>query len=203
MAKLTFVDTYLGPEMKSTGEVMGIDRTYDGAMVKALTAAGLMLPPKGALLVSIADRDKAEAIPIIRSLSARGYSLFATEGTAQMIDALGIPVVMTTKKLDEGHPNVLDVIQDGSVVGLINTLEGESARRDQLRDGFEIRRAATERRIPCYTSLDTIRVVAECLASGAAPSDVLPVQKYWSFDPESRIRLPDPASPGLGKPDLV
>ncbi len=188
MAKLPFVDTYLGPEMKSTGEVMGIDRTYEGAMVKALTAAGLMLPPKGAVLLSIADHDKAEAIPIIRSLAASGYSLFATEGTAGMIDALGLPVVMTTKKLDEGHPNVLDVINDGSVNGVINTLEGVSARRDQLRDGFEIRRAATERRIPCYTSLDTVRVVVECLEAGAAPSEVLPVPEYWSFDPEARLK---------------
>jgi carbamoyl-phosphate synthase large subunit len=191
MAKLPFVDTYLGPEMKSTGEVMGIDHTYQGAMVKALMAAGLMLPPKGAVLVSIADRDKAEAIPIIRSLAASGHALYATEGTAQMIGALGIPVVVTTKKLDEGHPNVLDVIHDGSVAGVINTLEGVSARRDQLRDGFEIRRAATERRIPCYTSLDTVRVVAQCIAEAAAPNEVLPVQRYWSFDPKTRVRRPD------------
>jgi carbamoyl-phosphate synthase large subunit len=192
MAKLPLVDTYLGPEMKSTGEVMGVDRTYEGAMVKALTAAGLMLPAKAAVLCTIADRDKAEAIPIIRSLHESGHPLFATEGTAQMIDALGLPVVMTTKKLDEGHPNVLDVINDGSVQGVINTLEGVSARRDQLRDGFEIRRAATERRIPCYTSLDTVRVVAQCIAAGATPSEVLPVNQYWSFDPQTRIRRCEP-----------
>jgi carbamoyl-phosphate synthase large subunit len=205
MSKLPRVDTYLGPEMKSTGEVMGIDRTYDGAMVKALTAAGLMLPPKGALLLSIADRDKPEAIPIIRSFVASGYSLFATEGTAGMIDALGLPVVMTTKKLDEGHPNVLDVINDGSVNGVINTLEATTARRDQLRDGFEIRRAATERRIPCYTSLDTVRVVAQCLEAGATPNEVLPVQKYWSFDPVERLRRPDEHANGAraGWPPLA
>ncbi|HZT08745.1 MAG TPA: carbamoyl-phosphate synthase large subunit [Chloroflexota bacterium] len=187
MAKLPAVDTYLGPEMKSTGEVMGIDLTYQGAMVKALTSAGLMLPPKGALLISVADRDKAEAIPIIRSFARSGHPLYATEGTAGVISALGLPVVMTTKKLDEGHPNVLDVIMDGSVTGVINTLEGVSARRDQLRDGFEIRRAATERRIPCYTSLDTARVVAMCIESGASPNEVLPVEAYWSFDPQSRL----------------
>jgi carbamoyl-phosphate synthase large subunit len=185
MAKLPRVDTYLGPEMKSTGEVMGIDRTYAGAMAKALIGAGMMLPPEGAVLLSIADRDKPEAIPLIRAFVDAGYRLYATEGTAQMIAALGLPVVVTTKKLNEGHPNVMDVIVDGSVHGVVNTLAGESERTDQLRDGFEIRRAAVERRVPCFTSLDTARVVAECLASGAMTYDVRTVQEYWSFDPEA------------------
>ncbi|MBI4213950.1 MAG: carbamoyl-phosphate synthase large subunit [Chloroflexi bacterium] len=185
MSKLPRVDSYLGPEMKSTGEVMGIDRSYRPAMMKALIAAGLMLPRNGALLFSIDDADKPEAIPIIRSFAALGYRLYATEGTAGLIEALGIPVVMSTKKLDEGHPNVVDVITEGLVQGVVNTIVGPSARRDQFRDGFEIRRAATERRIPCFTSLDTARVVAECIASGDGSFEVLPVTSYWSFDPES------------------
>ncbi len=188
MAKLTRVDTYLGPEMKSTGEVMGIDKTYRGAMTKALIASGMMLPPEGALLLSIADRDKPEAVPLVKSLAAAGYRLYATEGTAAMIEALGLPVVMTTKKLDEGHPNVLDVVEGGMVVGVINTLESVSARRDQLRDGFEIRRAAAERRIPCFTSLDTARVVADCLQPGGAEYEIRTVPEYWSFDPEANVR---------------
>jgi carbamoyl-phosphate synthase large subunit len=195
MSKLPRVDTYLGPEMKSTGEVMGIDCTYEGAMTKALIASGMMLPPEGALLLSIADRDKPEAIPIIKSFAASGYRLYATEGTTQMISALGIPVVLTTKKLDEGHPNVLDVIMDGSVNGVLNTLGSVNARRDQLRDGFEIRRAAAERRMPCFTSLDTARVVAECLAGGRVLAsatdssfDVRAVQEYWTFDPNTVVR---------------
>ncbi|MPZ14046.1 MAG: carbamoyl-phosphate synthase large subunit [Chloroflexi bacterium] len=186
MAKLTRVDTYLGPEMKSTGEVMGIDHTYRGAMTKALVAGGMMLPPTGALLLSIADRDKPEAIPLIRAFAAAGYRFYATEGTAAMIAALSLPVVMTTKKLDEGHPNVLDVILDGSVNGVVNTLQGPSARRDQLRDGFEIRRAAAERRIPCFTSLDTSRVVADCLQSGASTYEVRTVPEYWTHHPAGR-----------------
>jgi carbamoyl-phosphate synthase large subunit len=186
MAKLTRVDTYLGPEMKSTGEVMGIDHTYRGAMTKALIAAGMMLPPEGALLLSIADHDKPEAIPLVKSFAAAGYKLYATEGTAAMIEALGIPVVMSTKKLDEGHPNVLDVVEGGLVVGVINTLEGVSARRDQLRDGFEIRRAAAERRVPCFTSLDTARVVADCLQPGGGEYEIRAVPEYWSFDPEAQ-----------------
>ena len=185
MAKLPRVDSYLGPEMKSTGEVMGIDRSYRPAMMKALIAAGLMLPSEGALLFSIADADKPEAIPIIRSFAALGYQMYATEGTAGLIEALGIPVVMSTKKLDEGHPNVVDVITGGLVQGVVNTLAGPSVRRDQFRDGFEIRRAATERRIPCFTSLDTARVVAECISSGDGSFEILPVTSYWSFDPHS------------------
>ncbi|MSQ23821.1 MAG: carbamoyl-phosphate synthase large subunit [Chloroflexi bacterium] len=191
MAKLPRVDSYLGPEMKSTGEVMGIDRTYRPAMMKALIAASLMLPPQGALLFSVADADKTEAIPIIRAFAGLGYRLYATEGTAALIEALGVPVVMSTKKLDEGHPNVVDVINEGLVQGVVNTMVGPSARRDQFRDGFEIRRAATEKRIPCFTSLDTARVVAECLASGDGSYEVLPVTSYWSFDPRSVMSTPE------------
>ena len=96
-----------------------------------------------------------------------------------------MPVVMTTKKLDEGYPNVVDAITEGMVDGVVNTLAGPSARRDQLRDGFEIRRAAAERRIPCFTSLDTARVVVECMALGEASYEVLPVSRYWSFEPRA------------------
>jgi carbamoyl-phosphate synthase large subunit len=183
MAKLPRVDSYLGPEMKSTGEVMGIDRTYDAAMLKALRAAGLMLPPQASVLLSIADPDKSEAISLVRGFAAAGCRLYATEGTAAMIEALGIPVVMITKKLDEGHPNVVDAINDHLVDGVVNTIAGPSARRDQLRDGFEIRRAAVERRIPGFTSLDTARVVVECLALEEADYEVLPLSDYWSFSP--------------------
>ena len=124
MSKLTGVDTYLGPEMKSTGEVMGIDYTFESALAKALISAGLMLPPKGGVLISVADRDKPEALPIIRKLSQIGYKLYATEGTAAMIEAAGLTVNLTTKKLHEGHPNVVDVVLDGSVQAVINTVTG-------------------------------------------------------------------------------
>jgi carbamoyl-phosphate synthase large subunit len=163
MSKLLGVDTYLGPEMKSTGEVMGIDYTFNAAMAKTLLAAGMMLPPEGAVLFSVADRDKAEALPIIRKLASMGYRLFATEGTASMIEAAGLPVTMITKKLSEGHPNVVDVIHDRTVDGVVNTITGGTA---PLRDGFHIRRASVERRVSCFTSLDTFRVAVETLAYG-------------------------------------
>ncbi|MEE8353113.1 MAG: carbamoyl phosphate synthase large subunit, partial [Dehalococcoidales bacterium] len=175
MSKLAGVDTYLGPEMKSTGEVMGIDYTFEAALAKALQAAGLMLPPRGGILLSIADRDKPEVLPIIRRLYQAGYDLYATEGTAVMIEGLGLPVTMITKKLSEGHPNVVDVIQSGTVHGVLNTITGGTSA---LRDGFMIRRTATEKRIPCFTSLDTARAAAEALVNGSQAFSVQPLPDY-------------------------
>jgi carbamoyl-phosphate synthase large subunit len=175
MQKLFGVDTYLGPEMKSTGEVMGIDYTFEAALTKALQAAGLMLQPEGAILLSIADRDKPEALPIIRKLNSIGYKLYATEGTTTMIEAAGMPVQMISKKLSEGHPNVVDVINKGTVNGVVNTITGG---RTALRDGFHIRRAATERRIPCFTSLDTARAAADALVSERGTFSAQPLPDY-------------------------
>lgn len=175
MSKLAGVDSYLGPEMKSTGEVMGIDYTFEAALLKALLAAGLMLPQAGSLLLSIADRDKAESLPLVRQLHELQYRLCATEGTAAMIEAIGLPVKMVTKKLNEGHPNVVDVIQGGSVNGVINTVTGG---RIPLQDGVAIRRAAAEQSIPCFTSLDTARVAIEALSDGSRAFSVRPLREY-------------------------
>jgi carbamoyl-phosphate synthase large subunit len=175
MSKLAGVDTYLGPEMKSTGEVMGIDHSYDAALAKALQAAGLMLSPHGAILFSIAERDKTEALPLIKKFSEIGYKLYATEGTAKTIERAGIPVTMITKKLSEGHPNVIDIINDNTVSGIVNTITGG---RIPLKDGFRIRRAAAERRIPCFTSLDTIQAALKVLLSGSHIYSVKPLPEY-------------------------
>jgi len=180
MSKLLGVDTYLGPEMKSTGEVMGIDYTFDAALTKALLAAGLMLLPKGAILFSIADRDKPEALPIIRRFASIGYKLYATEGTAAMIEAAGLPVKMISKKISEGHPNVIDIINDETVNSVINTVTGD---RIPLRDGFQIRRSAAERRISCFTSLDTARAAVEALANGSQIYSAQPLPDYRGKEP--------------------
>ncbi|MDO8578865.1 MAG: carbamoyl-phosphate synthase large subunit [Dehalococcoidales bacterium] len=180
MSKLLGVDTYLGPEMKSTGEVMGIDYTFDNALTKALLAAGLMLPAKGAVLFSVADRDKPEALPIIRKFVSIGYKVYATEGTAAMISAAKLPVTTITKKLNEGHPNVIDVVLDGTVNGVVNTITGGSV---PFRDGFNIRRAAAEKRIPCYTSLDTARAVADALTNGRHAYNAQPLPDYRNKEP--------------------
>ena len=180
MSKLLGVDTYLSPEMKSTGEVMGVDYTFDAALAKALLAAGLMLLPKGAILFSIADRDKPEALAIIRKFSSIGYKLYATEGTATMIESAGLPVTMISKKLSEGHPNVIDVINDGTVNGVVNTITGG---RIPLRDGFQIRRAAAEKRIPCFTSLDTVRAAVDILLNGSQTYNAQPLPDYRRKEP--------------------
>lgn len=181
MSKLAGVDTYLGPEMKSTGEVMGIDYTYDAALAKALQAAGLMLLQEGAILFSIADRDKSEALPIIKKFSEIGYKLYATEGTAKMIESVGLPVTMITKKLSEGHPNVIDIITNNTVNGIVNTITGG---RIPLKDGFRIRRAAAERRIPCFTSLDTIQAALKVLLTGSHIYSVKPLPEYRRKKPD-------------------
>jgi carbamoyl-phosphate synthase large subunit len=181
MSKLTGVDTHLGPEMKSTGEVMGIDYTFEAALAKALLSSGLMLPPQGAVLFSIADRDKSEALPIIRKFANSGYKLYATEGTAVMIEAAGVSVKMISKKLSEGHPNVIDIISDGTVNGVVNTVTGGQI---PLRDGFEIRRAAAGKRIPCFTSLDTARAAVEALISGSQVYNAQPLPDYRQKEPD-------------------
>ncbi|MHB8573907.1 MAG: carbamoyl-phosphate synthase large subunit [Dehalococcoidia bacterium] len=174
MAKLIGVDTYLGPEMKSTGEVMGVDRTYPAALAKALLASDLMLPAKGAVLITVADRSKADAVEVARLLHQAGYRFYATEGTAGLLRALGIPVEQVAKRVAEGHPNVIDVVNDGLVTAVINTPEGN---RGAYRDGFQIRRAATERRIPCFTSIDTALAAARALVAGGG-YNVLPISEY-------------------------
>ncbi|MFN8521980.1 MAG: carbamoyl-phosphate synthase large subunit [Chloroflexota bacterium] len=175
MSKLPDVDTYLGPEMKSTGEVMGIDWDYEAALAKALIASHSAIPRDSAVLMSIADADKEAALPIARLLHESGHALLATEGTATLLSTAGLPVRQITKRLSEGHPNVLDAIQQGWVGAVINTVTG---RRGPLKDGFRIRRAAVERRIPCFTSLDTAMVAARVSASRQTRLVARPISDY-------------------------
>ena len=177
MGKLIGVDWRLGPEMTSTGEVMGIDVEFSTALSKALLAANIRLQKGMGILLSIADQDKAESLSLVRELHDAGCQLFATEGTAAMISAMGIPVIMATKRLDEGHPNCLDVIEQKMVGAVINTLSGDTS---VLRDGFYIRRAAVERQIPCFTALDTARAAVESLLTEGGRYNVRPMVDYLS-----------------------
>jgi carbamoyl-phosphate synthase large subunit len=176
MSKLIGVDTHLGPEMKSTGEVMGIDADWPRALTKALIGSDLMLPERGVALLSISDQTKADAIAVIKDLARAGYSFYATEGTAELIRSLGFPVEQVPKRLAEGYPNVVDVIEEGRVNVVINTMEGRQT--GTLRDGFHIRRAAVERRIPCFTSIDTARAAAAALVGGGLDYSVRPLDEY-------------------------
>ena len=175
MSKLAGVDTFLGPEMKSTGEVMGIDRNYESAVVKALMASGLSVNPGASVLLSVADGDKADAIPLVRELARSGSRMYATAGTAAMIRTLGYEVIEVDRRLSGKHPTVVDLIQDGSVSSVVNTITGD---RQTLQDGFHIRRAATERRIPCFTSLDTARCAVESARRNGDGFNVLSIAEY-------------------------
>jgi carbamoyl-phosphate synthase large subunit len=175
MAKLRGVEVNLGPEMKSTGEVMGIDRTFEAAFYKALLAAGLALPPKGSILLSVSDEDKGDSLEMIGQLVRLGYKLYATEGTAALVERAGMPVQMVTKRIGKGRPDVLDVILRGVVDGVINT-PGPADK--EILDGLEIRRAAVERGIPCITSIDTARAMVEAMSNASAVYTVQPLPAY-------------------------
>ena len=177
MAKLRGVDTHLGPEMKSTGEVMGIDRSFEPAFYKALLAAGLALPPQGSVLITLADEDKSEGVEMIRQLVRMGHKLYATEGTAALIERHGMPVQMVTKRIGRGHPDMLDVILERTVDCVINT-PGPADK--EILDGIEIRRAAVERGVPCITSIDTARTIVDAMAKSDAVYTVQPFPEYRS-----------------------
>lgn len=175
-AKLLQVDISLGPEMKSTGEVMGVDRDFKVALYKAIVAAGSMFPKKGTVLATIADRDKAEAIPIIKGLVDLGYTICATSGTAASLSQAGLPVEQVNK-VHEGSPNIIDLIRANKINLVINTL---TKGKTPESDGFQIRRMAVEYGVPCLTSLDTTRAIMEVLAEGKDMEDsrLVPLQEY-------------------------
>jgi carbamoyl-phosphate synthase large subunit len=175
MAKLRGVEVNLGPEMKSTGEVMGIDHAFDSAFYKALLGAGLSMPKNSGILISLADEDKSESLEMIGQLVKQGFKLFATEGTAALIERAGMPVQFTTKRIGRGKPDVLDVILNGMVHGVINT-PGPADK--EILDGLEIRRAAVERGIPCITSIDTARAMVSAMAKSNSVYSVQPLPLY-------------------------
>jgi carbamoyl-phosphate synthase large subunit len=175
MAKLPGVEVRLGPEMKSTGEVMGIDREFASAFYKALLAAGMAVPMSGSVLVSLADQDKSESVGMIEQLATVGCRIYATEGTAAMIERVGMPVQLVTKRIGTGSPDVLDVILNGTVDAVINT-PGPAQR--EVLDGFQIRRAAVERGIPCITSIDTARAIVEAMVKASDAFTTQPLGDY-------------------------
>ncbi len=175
MSKLAGVDTFLGPEMKSTGEVMGIDEDFNGAVAKALIASSMDLQPSSNILLSVADNDKVDAPGLVRELHAAGFGIYATTGTSAMIRSLGIPVTEVEKRLSGGGPTVVDIIEDGTVSAVVNTVTGD---RRTLQDGFHIRRSAAERRIPCFTSLDTARCAVEASHGEEQPYNIRTLAEY-------------------------
>ncbi|GGJ86508.1 carbamoyl-phosphate synthase pyrimidine-specific large chain [Lentibacillus kapialis] len=153
--KLRSVDTILGPEMKSTGEAIGHDQTLEKALYKGLIAAGLSVPQEGAVLLTVADKDKSESLQIAERFHHLGFQLFATEGTAAYMNKAGIPVTHVGK-IGSSEQNVLSVIENGEVQIVVNTLTSGKKPRS---DGFMIRRESVEHGIVCMTNLDTAAAI--------------------------------------------
>jgi len=169
-AKLRRVDITLGPEMKSTGEVMGRDKNLSKAIYKGLVGSGMKIPVHGSVLVTVADKDKEEALDIIRGFYDLGFRLLATAGTAKMLQENGLNVNVVNK-VTEGTPNLLDMIRNGEASIVINTL---TKGKTPERDGFRIRREAVENGIPCLTSLDTARALLRVIETITFGTEAMP-----------------------------
>ncbi len=178
-AKFAGVDVVLGPEMKSTGEVMGISERFSIAFAKSQLAAGTILPTSGKIFISVAERTKDHAIDLARRLEKLGFELLATRGTAERLEAAGIRV-QRLLKLSQGHPNVLDNILNGDLNMIINTPSGKGARTDEGR----IRAAATSHRIPCITTIQAAD--AAVLAMEALRHEEMTVQAVQDRIPTAR-----------------
>jgi len=185
--KLTRVDISLGPEMKSTGEIMGIDTDYSRALYKAMVAAGVDVPQKGRMIATIADQDKEEALPIIRKFYELGFRIYATEGTAGFLNEHGIAATQVHKISEDRHPNPLDLIRGGRVDLLVNTMSKD--KRIEL-EAAAIRAASAQHGIPCLTSLDTARALLDalsaCLRGGGF--ECLTIDRYLANERERAVR---------------
>jgi carbamoyl-phosphate synthase large subunit len=147
--KFPGADTILGPEMKSTGEVMGVGETFGEAFFKSQLAAGDRLPSSGRVFISVRNADKAKAVEVARDLHALGFSLCATRGTAAAIAEAGLPVA-PVNKVAEGRPHVVDMIKNGEIAFILNTVE---EKQSAVRDSYSIRRVALQGRVALYTTV--------------------------------------------------
>ncbi len=174
-ARFPGVDTILGPEMKSTGEAMGIDATFPAAFAKSQLSAGTILPTSGSVFLSVRNADKPTLLMVAKTLSSLGLNLVATRGTAAYLNEKGISVT-TINKVREGRPHIVDALKDRGIALVINTTEG----KDAVADSFSIRRTALLNKIPYYTTMAEALAAAEgmkALASGKG-LDVMSIQEY-------------------------
>ena len=169
------VDVVLGPEMKSTGEVMGIDSSFGRAFAKAEFAAGSVLPRSGAVLVSLGPQNKTDALPVVRDLLNMGFEILATRHTAEFFQKHQLPV-REVNKIDEGRPNVVDIIKNRQVALIINTPSGKASRAD----GYHIRRSAVIYNVPIVTTLAAARATVEGIrAQKSKDWPVKSLQEYY------------------------
>jgi len=173
-AKFPNVDTLLGPEMKSTGEVMGIDRSFGAAFAKAEIAAGNVLPERGTVFISVRDEDKEPVLSVADRLVREGFTLLATRGTAAFLERRGVPA-KAINKVAEGSPHIVDEIRAGRIAMLINTPMGVGSHQDS----FAIRRSALECRVPYFTTVVAAAAAAEAVACLRREAlQVSPLQEY-------------------------
>ncbi|MCG8689457.1 MAG: carbamoyl-phosphate synthase large subunit [Desulfobacterales bacterium] len=168
------VDPVLGPEMKSTGEVMGIDKDLGAAFAKAQFAAGQKLPKEGTVFISVQDKDKMAALPVAKSFNEMGFTIMATRGTAQFLAENDVPAKMV-KKVSSGRPHVVDAVKNNEIQLILNT----GASSQTQRDGYEIRRAAIKYKIPYSTTTDGTRAICSAIqAMKREGLTVKPIQHY-------------------------
>ena len=179
-SKMGLVEIALGPEMKSTGEVMGIGRTYADALFKAIHGANMRIPDKGNILMTVADRDKEEAARLAKGFIDLGYHIMATGGTGRYFTDHGVNCTVVNK-ISEGNPNCADFIREGKVDLMLNTL---TYGKKPEREGFQLRRLAVEMGVPCLTSLDTAREVLHVVASRATAGDAITVDAVQDYEME-------------------
>ena len=169
------VDVLLGPEMRSTGEVIGLDKTYDMAFAKAQLAAGMRIPVSGTVFVSVKEADKAKALPSIRKLVELGFAIKATGGTHTYLEGKGIPSLKINKVL-EGRPHIVDSIKNGDIQLVLNTTETRTSESDSK----SIRQTAVMQKVPYYTTLPGIISVTKAIAARKSNAiEVRPLQDYF------------------------
>ncbi|WP_313503170.1 carbamoyl-phosphate synthase large subunit [Kaistella carnis] len=161
-SKLTRVDISLGPEMKSTGEVMGKDTTLEKALYKGLIGAGRKMPLHGSILFTVADKHKEEACELARRFQEIGFRIWATEGTANYFEENGVRTKIGYKIEENPEINLIDLIQTGKVQYIVNTM---TKGKQSERDGFQIRRTSVENGVPCLTSMDTVEAILKVIES--------------------------------------
>ena len=174
-ARFPGVDPVLGPEMRSTGEVMGLDRNFEAAFAKSQIACGVYLPTEGRCFVSVKNLDKPALVPIARDLMELGFRIMATGGTADYLTEHGIEVERVNK-VAEGRPHIVDAMKNGDVQLVFNTTEGAQS----YRDSFSIRRTAVTQNIPYYTTMSGARASIQAIRrlKTGAPLGVRALQAY-------------------------
>lgn len=169
--KIKNADTSLGPEMKSTGEVLGVSKKFENAILKAFIASGANVSKKGSILITVRDKDKEEMLPMAKKFSQKGFEIYATYGTSKFLKENGVESTMI-EKLWEGKNSIIDLIESGKINFVVNT---PTKGKQSNRDGFKIRRMAVECKIPCFTSLDTVNALYKAIENNVDEKDLTPV----------------------------